>query len=56
MNLEASGGAGAVHPILGGGGRRRLPRWIWLAVLIVMCRLAPDPGDDVVRSGAPSRC
>jgi protein TonB len=37
MSLEASGGAGAVHPILGGGGGRRgLPRWVWLAVLIVL--------------------
>lgn len=36
MSLEASG-AGAVHPILGGGGGRRgLPRWVWMAVLIVL--------------------
>jgi protein TonB len=38
MSMETSGGAGAVHPILGGGGggRRGLPRWIWLAVLTVL--------------------
>lgn len=36
MNLEVSGGAGAVHPILSGGGRRALPRWVWLAVLAVL--------------------
>ena len=36
MSLEASGGAGAVHPILGGGGRRGLPRWVWLPVLIAL--------------------
>jgi protein TonB len=36
MSMNVSDPGAAVHPIGGGGGRRGLPGWVWLAVLMVL--------------------
>jgi protein TonB len=36
MSMEISNGEGAIHPIGGGGGKRGMPRWMWIAVLIAI--------------------
>ncbi len=36
MSMNVSDPVGAVHPIGGGGGRRGMPPWIWLAILIAL--------------------